>query len=174
MMCKRSSGVSRRLLLACWSGLRLARSLICLICLVLVLLVPVWSETSPLLEPDWPELTTYLDEIDSGLSMTESASDEIETSQQQREQLLIETEQSLDGRENFLNQKKLLLDEREQGLNEQELDLRQRESLYSGMQVDLDAANEKLDEQKIRKWFFIVGVGVVSGYLGYRVSKALR
>ena len=173
-MCRRSSGVLRRSSLVWWWGRCSVRGSTCLICLVLALSTPVWSETSPPSEPDWPELMTYLDVIDSGLSMTESASSEIETSQQQREQLLIETEQSLDEREDSLSQREVLLDEREQGLNGQEQDLQQRESSYGDMQMSLDAANERLDEQKIRKWFFIAGAGVVFGYLGYRAGKALR
>jgi len=116
----------------------------------------------------------YLNEIDSGLSMTESASDEIKTSQQQREQLLIETEQSLDGREISLSQREVLLSERERGLSEQEQDLQQRESSYDDMQMSLDAANKEIDQQKIRKWLFVIGVGVVSGYLGYHAGNALK
>ena len=170
-MCLKSSGVCLPLSLVCWSGWRSVRNLICLICLVSVLSIPVWSETSPLSEPDWPELTTYLNEIASGLNMTESASDEIETSQQQREQLLIETEQSLDGRENSLSQREMLLDEREQGLNEQEQDLQQRESLYSGIQTDLDAANTEIRRQKIRSVVWLILAAVAAGVTGYGIGR---
>ena len=157
----------------CWPGRFLVRNLICLICLVSVLSIPVWSETSPPSEPDWPELTTYLDVIDSGLNMTESASDEIETSQQQREQLLIETEQSLDGRENSLSQREVLLDEREQGLNEQEQDLQERESLYGVMQTDLDTATTEIRRQKIKTVIYVTLAIVAAGAAGYGIGKGL-
>ena len=172
-MCKISSGVWLPLSLVYWLGWRSVRNLICLICLVSVLSIPVWSETSPPSEPDWAELTTYLDVIDSGLNMTESASDEIETSQQQREQLLIETEQSLDGRETSLSQREVLLDEREQGLNEQEQDLQGRESLYGVMQTDLDTATTEIRRQKIKTGFYVILAVIVAGAAGYGIGKGL-
>ncbi len=169
-MCRRSSGAWSPSRLACWSGWSLARSLICSICLVLALSTPAWSETSPPSEPDWLELTRYLDVIDSGLSMTENASDEIENSQQQREQLLTETERRLSERKFFLSQREVLLSEREQGLSEREQDLQQRESSYDAMQASLDAASEKISQQRTKSLFLIASALLVGGLTGWVLS----
>ncbi len=140
------------------------RNGICLICLVSVLSIPVWSEISNNSEPDWPELTSSLNEIDSGLQMIGTASDEIETSQQQREKLLREKEKYLDERDNSLNKREQLLGEREQGLNAREQGLDERASLYSGMQVDLEKAHTDL--KKAKRWgIFYVVLAALGGYL---------
>jgi len=103
--------------------------------------------------PDWLELRSNLDEIEDGLRMIELPLSEIERRLIERERELSETEQ------------RLLL--REQALSEREQGLSVRESFYAGMEVDLEAAKNRL--RRSRWWAAgALVLGIAIGYMAHR------
>ena len=169
-MSKRNGFWLRFSLVSWWAHL-LVRGSIFLICLVLALPLPVWSGALEDSEPDWPELTDYLNEIDAGLNMIDLPLSEIENNLTEREQNLSEREAASLQKERELNETELRLQEREQGLNAREQDLQGRESLYNGMQVDLDAATIALGKAKTRGLVIAILLGIAAGAAGYGIGR---
>jgi hypothetical protein len=144
-MCRlKSDGYCWRLSWRWWSAASWALALTCLICLAWALPFPACAESLEGSEPDWPELSSSLDEIEAGLQMTEAPLSSIDSS-------IAERERNLSAREAASAQKELELKETEQrlqlrdsALTEREQAFSVRESLYAAMKVDLAKANKKL------------------------------
>lgn len=155
---------------ASWSVRLSARSSICLICLVSVLVLPAWSAPSEDLEPDWPELMRALNEIDSGLQMTEQPLSEIGSYFKSESDRLQQEKAELQNETERLQREKNSLDERERELNGREQGLQERESLYSDMQMDLDAANKA----KWRGRVLALIIAGVASWAGYKIGRLNR
>jgi LPS O-antigen subunit length determinant protein (WzzB/FepE family) len=164
--------VLRSVFSSAWSSARrLARSSICLILAVWLLTVPVWSETSALSEPDWPELMSYLEEIRAGLNMTDLPFSEIGNYFSSESDRLNEEKTELQSEKQRLQQEKNNLEKRESGLNAREQDLDARQSLYDGMQKDLQVANDDLKRMKKWGWIITALAAVAAGLGGYKIGK---
>lgn len=170
----KSSGFSLWRLWRAWPAWRLGRGLICLIFLALVLAYPAWNAPLEDSEPDWLELKNYLDEIGSGLQMTEQPLSEIESYFINESERLRQEKADLQNEKQQLQQEKNSLDKREQALSEREKDLDKRESLYDGMQTDLEDATTALKRAKILGIIITVAVATAAGYGGYRLGKAIN
>lgn len=147
------------------------RALILSTYLALGLLLPAWGQTSNESAPDWPELENRLNEIDSGLQMTEAPLSEIESYFGSESERLAYEKDELSKERERLRQEKSSLDLREQELNEREADLKRRESGLADMQADLDRANKKLKRARVGGILAALGAAAAGGFIGWLAGR---
>ena len=143
------------------------RRLISGIYLVLALAIPACADSSNPSAPDWPELTSYLDEIGNAFqNVTLSSEAENERLKEERQELESEKAASALERSEIASEKQNLSEERKR-LEAEKKDLQRRGLLYDGIGKDLAKANKKLK----RGWIWLLLAALAGGGLGYAIGR---